>query len=105
MTVKFEILHNISISKGWGRFAAKSANKQVIQSSTGNEWVSAPKTADLEEGQEVVVTLQTMQRTKSRRETINTTNYRIVVRDGAVAELGFWNGLHVAVEGAALVSA
>jgi hypothetical protein len=100
-TVRFEIAHNISSSKGWGRYRASVNGQSLVASSTGNEWVSAPHSGIAEDGEEITVTLQTMERVgKMKREERNTTDYRLVAATGARAELGYWNGLQVIVDNA-----
>ena len=101
MTIQFEITHNISSSKGWGRYRASTPTTKLVASATGNEWVSAPHSGTVEEGTPITVTLQTMQRSgKMRKETINTVDYALVSAPGATVTLGFWNGLEVSVAGA-----
>ena len=99
--ISFSITHNISSSKGWGRYSARTQSGLLVQSSTGNEWVSAPHSGETAEGAEIVAVLQTMERVgKRREENISTESYRLVAATGQRAELGYWNGLQVIVENA-----
>lgn len=105
MEIKFAIAHNISHSKGWGRYAADVNGTHLVTSSTGNVWVSSPHSAETSEGVKINVTLQTMERVGKRersREQIESSQYALVARQGARAELGHWNGLQVIVDGAEL---
>lgn len=106
MKINFEITHNISSSKGWGRYkAALATGAKIVESSTGNEWVSAAHAGDVEPGAEIVVRLQTMERSgKMRKETIENYDYRVIAKDGSRATLGFWNGLEVVVENAQAIA-
>lgn len=73
----------------------------LVQSSSGNEWVSAPHIGEAAEGTEIAVRLQTMERVgKRREERIDNYDYRLIATLGERAELGFWNGLQVIVENA-----
>lgn len=102
-TVQFRITRNISHSKGWGRYKAQNAAGPIVQSSTDNEWVSAPHSGSVSTGTEFSVTLQTMERVgKYHKETINIEQYKLVSDPGARAELGYWNGFQLVVEGARL---
>jgi hypothetical protein len=103
MTIQFTIAHNISSSKGWGRYKAQTAAGKLIESSTGNEWVSAPHAGEIEPGAAITATLQTMERVgkgSRQRENIDTSSYSLIAEPGARAELGYWNGLQVVVENA-----
>ena len=64
MQIEFKIAHTISSSKGWGRYQAATAAGPLVQSSTGNVWVSAPHAGEAEDGTEITVTLQTMERVR-----------------------------------------
>ena len=104
MQIEFKIAHTISSSKGWGRYQAATAAGPLVQSSTGNVWVSAPHAGEAEDGTEITVTLQTMERVRrTGKENIATEVYRLIARPGSQAELGYWNGLLVVVSGAAEV--
>lgn len=101
MRITFEIAHNISNSKGWGRYSASTAAGPLVRSRTDNVWVSAPHSGETEEGTPITVTLQTMERVGKRRtETINTESYNLIAADGQRAEIGYWRGLQVIVSGA-----
>lgn len=101
--VKFEITHNISHSKGWGRYKVAANGQPLVKSSTGNEWVSAGHSGEIAEGTPITATLQTMQRVgKMRKESINSTDYALIAETGASASLGYFNGLQVVVSGARL---
>jgi hypothetical protein len=98
--VTFSITHQISSSKGWGRYSASVDGTPVVQSSTGNAWVSAGHSADVVDGTVIVVTLQSQESTKNGKKNTQTDTYRIVAKNGSSAILGFWNGLEVTVSGA-----
>lgn len=101
MKINFEVAHNISSSKGWGRYSVRTQSALLVQSSTGNEWVSAPHSGEAEEGTAITATLQTMERVgKRREEKISTESYRLIAAEGQRAELGYWNGLQIVVENA-----
>ena len=80
--VHFAITHNISSSKGWGRYKAAANGCPLVQSSTGNEWVSAAHSGEIVEGSTITATLQTMERVgKMKKETTFDTRAEA---DGAV---------------------
>ena len=99
--VHFAITHNISSSKGWGRYKAAANGCPLVQSSTGNEWVSAAHSGEIVEGSTITATLQTMERVgKMKKETIASETYTLVAAEGQQAEIGCWNGLQVVVTNA-----
>lgn len=100
MTIEFTITHQISNSKGWGRYSAKSSAGPLVQSSTGNEWVSAPHNGELTEGKLFTVTTQTQTVSKSGKKTLDTNNWHLVASAGATAVIGYWTGLEITVQGA-----
>ena len=101
--VRFSISHNISASKGWGRYKASAEGVTLVQSATNNAWVSATHSGQANEGAIIHVTLQTMERVgKRREERIDSYDYHLVADRGASATIGHWNGLEVIVEGARL---
>lgn len=102
-TITFQITHNISHSKGWGRYKANTPAGPLVASSTGNEWVSAPHSGEAEEGTLITATLQTMRRSgkgRTSKENVDTTPYNLIAAEGQRAELGYWDGLQVVVENA-----
>ena len=106
MKITFEIGHNISHSKGWGRYKANTPAGKLVVSTTGNEWVYAGHSGEAEEGTPITATLQTMRRSgkgRTSKENVNTTPYSLVAAQGQRAELGHWDGLQVIVENAHLV--
>jgi len=103
MEITFALAHNISSSKGWGRYRASTPAGPLVLSRTGNEWVSAGHSGDVADGTPVAVTLQTMERVgKMRRERIDSYEYSLVAEQGSTADLGWQSGLRVMVEGARL---
>lgn len=100
MTIEFTITHNISSSKGWGRYQASTSDGPLVMSSTGNTWVSAGYSGECEAGSEITVTLQSQESTKNGKKNTQTDTYHLVAETGASAVLGFWNGLEVTVVGA-----
>lgn len=99
--IAFSITHNISSSKGWGRYKATCEGKPLVMSSTGNQWVYADHSGSAPEGSPIVVTLQICKRAKkSGRETMDTTDYGLIVAAGQTATLGTSWDLQVVVEGA-----
>jgi hypothetical protein len=105
MQITFTIAHNISHSKGWGRYKAITPSGRLVKSSTGNEWVSASHAGEAEEGTPITATLQTMQRVgKLKKESINATDYNLIAAEGRRAEIGYWNTLQVVVENARVVA-
>lgn len=103
MKIQFAITHNLSTSKGWGRYKASTVAGSLVQSATGNEWVSASHSGECEAGSEITVVLETMERVgkgSRQREVRDAETYRLIAEAGQTAELGYWNGLQVAVDGA-----
>jgi hypothetical protein len=103
--VSFTLTHNISHSKGWGRYAASTARGNLVQSSTGNEWVSASHVGEATEGTEITAKIQYMLRTKKGREEIyNDAPYKLIAKQGATAKIGAFNGVEIMIEGAEKVA-
>lgn len=104
VTVDFSITHNVSTSKGWGRYKVTGQDGAVlIQSRTGNEWVSAGHSCDVPGGTPITVTIQLMLRVgKTRRETRYTDDYRLIAAAGETATCG--GNLELTITGAKKIS-
>ena len=99
--MKTEITHNISRSKGWGRYKIVADGRPVVTSATGNEWLYAGKEFELPEGTEFSITLETSETAKkSGRENRQSETHRLVADASASAKIGYWDGLEVVVSGA-----
>ncbi len=108
MTVTFELRRTVSNSKGWARYAAAVNGSPMIQSRTGNEWVSASHEGDAAEGCEIIVRTQTMLRVgKGRTERESRYNHSYVLRaePEATCEIGssFLGHLHIVIRGARML--
>lgn len=54
-TIRAEILTTPSRSKGWGRYRVEGANGPVMESRTGNQWLSANHSAEVEDGAAILI--------------------------------------------------
>lgn len=103
-TVKFTLNDKPSNSKGWGRYSVSQGDRRVIESRTGNQWVSASHEGQAEAGSEIVLTAQVMLREgKYNKETIYSEVTKLVVAEGATAEIYYRpgsQGIRITVEGA-----
>jgi hypothetical protein len=89
--IRFTLASMPSHSKGWARYKADANGSRLIESRTGNEWVSAPHAGQAAEGAEIIVTTQTMLRSgkgRTAKETTATRTYRMVAEAGATARIG-----------------
>jgi len=108
-TIEFKLIDKPSNSKGWGRFSASVNGAAIIQSRTGNEWVSANHSGESEDGAEIVLTCQIMNRIGKRKtEEITKQEYRLIVESGATADVdcrptGVAQGMRIEVNGARLI--
>lgn len=109
--VKFHIMDKPSNSKGWGRYSVNQDGRKIIQSNTGNEWVSSDKAGNAEVGTQIALKTQVMLRVGKNaraREEISTETFALIVEDGASCEIHFRpgsQGLKLAVTGARLANA
>ena len=55
MTVKFESINEPSRTKGWNRYQVTHQGAKIVQSATGNIWVSGSKSGEVAEGAELVL--------------------------------------------------
>lgn len=105
-TIKFTLESKPSNSKGWGRYAVAQGEKKIIESNTGNQWVSSNKEGLAEAGSEIEITAQVMLREgKGFRaaENVYMEKTMLIVEDGATAEISFRpgsQGVTIKVEGA-----
>jgi hypothetical protein len=103
-TVKFSLTDKPSNSKGWARYSVAQGDRKVIESNTGNMWVSSSKEGQAEAGSEIVLTAQVMLREgKYNKETVYPEVTKLIVEDGATAEISFRpgsQGIMIKIEGA-----
>ena len=89
--ITFSILSTPRRSKGWARYAAANQNGcKIIQSTTGNEWVSSDKSCDAEQGSLIVIRVQVMLRVgknRTAREEISTETHTLIAEDGAMCDI------------------
>lgn len=108
--VKFSILDTPSNSKGWARYAVGQDGRKVIESNTGNEWVSSDKSGDAEQGSTITLRSQVMLRVgkgRTAREEIDTETFTLVIENGAECEIEHKpgsQGMRIAISGARLAS-
>ena len=89
--VAFRLLKTPSNSKGWARMAADAGARRLIESRTGNEWVSADHSGSAAPGEEIVLRVQeSLAHGKGRtaRQEVKTYTYRLVAEDGAACQIG-----------------
>jgi hypothetical protein len=106
--VAFRLLKTPSNSKGWARMAADAGARRLIESRTGNEWVSADHSGSAAPGEEIVLRVQeSLAHGKGRtaRQEVKTYTYRLVAEDGAACQIGeTWRDYTViAVTGARMI--
>lgn len=107
-TVKFQLLDTPSRSKGWGRYSVSQSDRKVIESTTGNHWVSSSKEGAAEAGSIIELTAQVMLRVGkgyTAREEIKSQIIRLIVEDGATHEIYFRpgsQGIRIGITGARL---
>ena len=89
--IKFHIDSKPSNSKGWARYsAALEDGTPVVQSRTGNHWVSADHRGEVKGGEIITLTMQVMLRVgqgNRRREEITKVEHQLVARAGAECEV------------------
>lgn len=90
-TIKIEVTDQPSRSKGWARYAASQDGRRVVETTTGNEWIgSTTKEGQAEAGSIIEVRSQVQlsvgKGAYGRKET-STESYKLIVDDGAVAEI------------------
>jgi len=107
VTVKFTLATMPSSSKGWARYKAAAVDgANLIESRTGNEWVSAPHDGETVEGAEFCVDSQTMLKTqKTRTGTLYARRHRLVAEAGATCRIGagFHNSLTIDIQNARMI--
>jgi hypothetical protein len=104
--VSFTLLRTPSNSKGWARYSASVEGKRLIESRTGNEFVSASHTGSTEAGKTIAVTTQValnVGKGRTSRQTTTTNAYTLIAEPGAHCEIGnSVCSLHIAIDGARL---
>lgn len=104
--VAVSILDKPSNSKGWGRYAVDQDGRKVVESRTGNQWVSANHAGDAQPGSQITLTMQVMLRVGNsgrQREEVSKEIHTLIVEDGASCEIEFRpgsQGLRLAITGA-----
>lgn len=86
--VSITVVDQPSKSKGWARYALSVAGSPVLKSSTGNRWVSASHSGEAQDGAELVLEVETMNRQgKMSREERRTERFTLIVDAAATAEI------------------
>ncbi len=91
MTIQFAPINEPSSSKGWNRYQVSVDGRRVVESATGNAWVSSAKAGEVEDGATLILTVQTMRRVgKSRtaRENVETEKYTLIADSTATCTPG-----------------
>lgn len=91
MEMKFDLVKQPSHSKGWVRYRVTSSTdtRRVVESRTGNEWVSASHHGQVAPGERVEVVIELMLITqRTRRESRQTFEYSLVADPTASCMLG-----------------
>jgi hypothetical protein len=81
MTITCTPINEPSASKGWNRYQLFNDGRPFVQSATGNNWISSVKSAEIEDGAILILTVQTMRRVgkaRTSRETIETERYTLI---------------------------
>jgi hypothetical protein len=84
--VQFTPINAPSTSKGWNRYQASVNGSKLVESATGNAWVSSPKSAEIEAGTVITLIAQTMRRVgkaRTARENVETETYTLIAEPGA----------------------
>lgn len=108
ITIRAEILTKPSSSKGWGRYRVEGANGQaVMESRTGNPWLSANHSGDVEAGAEILIELDVeLQVGKGggyARKERSQQRYRLIAEEGQTTDVEHRpgsQGIQVRIHGA-----
>lgn len=105
-TIKIEIISQPSRSKGWSRYSLKQGATRIIESRTGNEWVSADHEGQAEG--DATLTMQVCLREgRNNKETVYPKTVTLRPADGTVSEIEHRpgsQGMRLRITGAEVVA-
>ena len=93
MTITIKPINAPSSSKGWLRLKAIdiATGKAVVASSTGNAWISAAHSGEVEPGTRIQITAQEMTRVgkgRTARENVEDYTFFVIAEEGATCKPG-----------------
>lgn len=103
--VAIQITEKPSNSKGWARYSVLEGERRVIESKTGNQWVSANHAGEVADGTEITLTTEVMLRVGGKPQ-VRAKSFSLIADTAATCKIEYIpgsQGVRLMVSGARLL--